>query len=135
MTMTTGIDPSRSGEAPVAPEHDLSSTDPYKVLGVNHKATPAEIKRAYFTLVRQYPPEEDAESFKLLRAAYEKLRHADVKAETDLFLFQPPEPWEPRKRKRNFDLEVHPEDVLLILHQHGDLGRSDFSNDFRKPDA
>jgi len=68
-------------------------------LGLQRGATLREIKRAYFSLVREYPPEEEPESFKIIRAAYEKLRNPDVKSETDLFLFQPPYPWEPRKRR------------------------------------
>lgn len=110
---------------------NLTSSDPYAVLGLVRGASPREIKRAYFDLVRQYAPEEHPDAFKLIRAAYEKLRTADVKAETDLFLFQPPPPWEPRKRRRKLDLAVHPEDVWLLLQQHGDLGRTDFKADYR----
>ena len=112
-------------------EPNLHSADPYAVLGLHRGASAREIKHAYFALVRQYPPEEQPEAFKLLRAAYEKLRSAEAKAETDLFLFQPPLPWEPRKRRRKFDLSVHGEDVWRSLQQHGDLGRTNFKDDFR----
>ncbi|RLC60870.1 MAG: hypothetical protein DRI48_11400 [Chloroflexi bacterium] len=101
------------------------------MLGLTRGASPREIKRAYFDLVRQYSPEEQPEVFKLIRAAYEKLRTGEVRAETDLFLFQPPYPWEPRKRRRKLDLEVHAEDVWLLLQKHGDLGRMDFKEDYR----
>ncbi|MCI0387352.1 MAG: DnaJ domain-containing protein [Acidobacteria bacterium] len=60
--------------------------DPYKTLGVKRGATEAEIKQAYFALVRKHPPEHDPEGFKRIRAAYEKLRAGDERAETDLFL-------------------------------------------------
>jgi len=110
---------------------DLTSSDPYAVLGLTRGSSPREIKRAYFDLVRQYPPEERPEVFKMIRAAYEKLRTADVKAETDLFLFQPPTPWEPRKRKGKLDLDFHPEDLWLLLGEHGDLGRTDFKSDYK----
>jgi curved DNA-binding protein CbpA len=110
---------------------NLTSSDPYAVLGLMRGASPREIKRAYFDLVRQYPPEQHPDTFKLIRATYEKLRTADVKAETDLFLFQPPYPWEPRKRRGKIDLEVHAEDIWLLLQQHGDLGRTDFKSDYR----
>jgi len=110
---------------------NLTSSDPYAVLGLVRGVSPREIKRAYFDLVRQYPPEEHPDAFKLIRAAYEKLRTADVKAETDLFLFQPPLPWEPRKRQRRLDLDVHPEDVWALLQEQGDLGRTDFRADYR----
>jgi len=101
------------------------------VLGVLRGAAPREIKRAYFNLVREYPPEENPDVFKIIRAAYEKLRTADVKAETDLFLFQQPYPWEPRKRRAKIDLEVHAEDIELLLREYSDLGRVDFKQDYR----
>ncbi|HET92186.1 MAG TPA: hypothetical protein ENN99_15810 [Chloroflexi bacterium] len=110
---------------------NLSSGDPYAVLGLVRGATPREIKRAYFDLVRQYPPEEHPDTFKLIRRAYEKLRTADVKAETDLFLFHPPYPWSPRKRQGKIDMEVHAEDVWRLLQEYGDLGRTDFKTDYR----
>ena len=65
----------------------LNSADPYAVLGLERRATPGEIKRAYFELVRQYSPEINPEAFKQIRAAYEKLNSAESKNETDLFLF------------------------------------------------
>ena len=119
--------------APSRPElqPDLHSADPYAVLGLQRGASVREVKRAYFALVRQYPPEEQPEAFKLLRAAYEKLRSAEAQAETDLFLFQPPLPWEPRRRRRKFDLDIHVEDVWHTLQQYGDLGRTDFKDDFK----
>jgi curved DNA-binding protein CbpA len=95
-------------------------------LGLMRGASLREIKRAYFSLVREYPPEEHPDTFKIIRAAYEKLRLTDVKAETDLFLFQSPAPWTPRKRKSKLDLDVHLEDIVWLLQQHGDLGRTDF---------
>ncbi len=60
--------------------------DPYKTLGVKRGATEAEIKQAYFALVREHPPERDPDGFKRIRAAYEKLRASSERAETDLFL-------------------------------------------------
>ena len=110
---------------------DLSSTDPYAVLGLVRGATAHEIKRAYFGLVREYPPEQQSDAFKVIRAAYEQLRTAEAKEETDLFLFQPPSPWQPRKRKRRLDLTVHKEDVLALLQQRGDLARTSFRSDYR----
>jgi curved DNA-binding protein CbpA len=113
------------------PQADLTSSDPYSVLGLARGASLGEIKRAYFALVREYPPETEAEAFKLVRAAYEKLRTADVKAETDLFLFQPPPPWSPRKRRKKIDLTLDPADIFFHLYQLGDLGRASFKEDYR----
>lgn len=59
-----------------------------KVLGIERAATEAEIKQAYFAQVREHPPERDPQGFKRIRAAYEKLRAAGERAETDLFLVE-----------------------------------------------
>ena len=64
--------------------------DPYKTLGLERTATEAEIKQAYFTLVREHPPERDPDGFKRIRAAYEKLRAGQERAATDLFLITEP---------------------------------------------
>ena len=61
---------------------------PYQVLGITREASEAEIKRAYFSLVREHPPERDPEGFKRVRVAYEKLRTVNQRAETDLFLVE-----------------------------------------------
>jgi curved DNA-binding protein CbpA len=63
----------------------LFTDDPYKTLGIEPSATQAEVKQAYFTLVREHPPERDPEGFKRIRAAYEKVKSAGERAETDLF--------------------------------------------------
>ncbi|MEK7830314.1 MAG: DnaJ domain-containing protein [Acidobacteriota bacterium] len=66
---------------------NLAFTDnPYKTLGIERDATEAEIKQAYFGLIRQHSPEHDPEGFKRIRAAYEKLRAGGERAQTDLFL-------------------------------------------------
>lgn len=119
------------GGLPPLPDHDLSSNDPYAVLGLQRGAELRQVKRAYFRLVREYPPEEQPEAFKRLRAAYEKLRTAEAKAETDLFLFQPAYEWEPRKRRSSLELEVDVGDVYRYLRSLGDLGREEFQDDTR----
>jgi curved DNA-binding protein CbpA len=110
---------------------DFTSSDPYAVLGLTRGASLREVKRAYFTLVREHSPETSPDTFKLIRAAYEKLRTSDSKAETDLFLFQPPYEWEPRKRRRRIDLDVHAEDVWAQLRKDSDLDRHDFRTDYQ----
>ncbi|MCG2783960.1 MAG: J domain-containing protein [Anaerolineae bacterium] len=113
----------------------LNSADPYAVLGLDRRATPTEIKRAYFELVRQYSPETNSEAFKQVRTAYEKLNSAENKTETDLFLFQPPPQWEARKRRRKLDLDFDPQDILRLMQHSGDLGRASFEEDFRPLEA
>lgn len=62
--------------------------NPYEVLGLQRDAGEAEIKRAYFQLVRQHPPERDPEGFKRIRSAYEKLKNTEQRAGTDLFTIE-----------------------------------------------
>ncbi len=47
---------------------------PYAVLGLEQQASAEEVRRAYFRLVRQYPPETHAAEFKRIHTAYETLR-------------------------------------------------------------
>jgi len=113
---------------------DFTAGDPYRVLGISAAATQVDIKRAYFALIRQYPPETEPETFKLIRAAYEKIKDAQRRSETDIFLPQPPLPWQPPKLDLNLDTGFHPDDVLLALRRWGELGRTDFQDDFREID-
>ena len=46
----------------------------YEILGLQENASQAEIKRAYFRLIRQYTPEKDPERFQEIRRAYENLK-------------------------------------------------------------
>lgn len=91
----------------------LQVSDPYLVLQIDRRATDAEIKRAYFQLVRQYPPEREPEQFQKIRAAYEQLRTTAKRALVDLFLLQPP-PDLPNRRRPSYDLAVHEEDLMLM---------------------
>lgn len=94
------------------------TSDPYKVLGLERQATDAQVKRAYFQLVRAYPPEREPDMFKKVRAAYERLQTPERRARTGLFLLQPP-PALPARRQPVYDLSVHPEDlVTLVLEQY-----------------
>ncbi len=100
--------------------------DPYAVLGLTRAATPAEIKQAYFGLVRAHPPERDPETFKRIRAAYERLRDPEQRVEADMLLLNP---WPEAGRKRRLpklDLSLHPEDVLAAARALTDLDRTDW---------
>jgi curved DNA-binding protein CbpA len=55
----------------------------YETLGVAKNAESAEIKRAYFGLVRTYPPDRFPEEFKEIRAAYETLRDREKRGKYD----------------------------------------------------
>ena len=116
------------------PEPDLSASDPYRVLGVAATASQVEVKRAYFTLIRQYPPETEAEKFKIVRAAYEKLKDAQRRGETDIFRPQPPPDWQPPETLPRLDTTSHPGDALLVLRRWGELSRTNFEEDFQEID-
>lgn len=122
----------KSSHAMPERQPDLTSSDPYRVLGVLPTATQVEIKRAYFALIRQYPPETEGDKFKLIRAAYEKIKSTQRRVETDIFLPQPPPAWQPPPITLTLDTTFHPGDVLLALRRWGDLGRTDFQEDFRE---
>jgi curved DNA-binding protein CbpA len=101
--------------------------DPYRVLGIERSANTAEIKQAYFALVRAHPPERDAEMFKQIRAAYEALRDPAQRTETDMRLFQT---WQPTDRRRpapELHLHVEPADLFTILRSLTDLARTDWA--------
>jgi curved DNA-binding protein CbpA len=63
----------------------------YEVLGIGKTAGDAEIKRAYFTLVRKYQPDRFPEEFKEIRAAYEILRDEKKRAGYDAIGDLPPD--------------------------------------------
>jgi curved DNA-binding protein CbpA len=104
--------------------------DPYAVLGLAYTATAAEIKQAYFALVRAHPPEREPENFKRIRAAYERLRDPEHRTETDMLLLND---WPPSTRKRRppkLDLTLHREDVLAAARALADLERTDWREHF-----
>ena len=103
--------------------------DPYRVLGIDRQASEAEIKRAYFQLVRQFPPEREPEKFQEIRAAYEALRDPQNRATLDLFLIQPPMPL-PKRRSPSYDLTVHPADLIALMVE---ATASSLQADFEKP--
>ena len=106
--------------------------DPYAALGVPPTATPDEVKQAYFQRVREHPPEREPETFKTIRAAYERVRDPDQRTETDMLLLQPypaPERW---PQPPALDLSIHREDLIALARALSDLERKEFREDFRK---
>jgi curved DNA-binding protein CbpA len=100
--------------------------DPYAVLNLERTASAAEIKKAYFSLVRAYPPERDPDAFKRIRAAYERLRDVEQRTETDMLLLRPPlEPTRKRRAPRPM-LDVQRSDVLDVARALSDLEREDW---------
>ncbi len=105
--------------------------DPYAVLGIDRQAEEAEIKRAYFKLVREYSPEHAPEKFQEIRAAYEQLRAPEIRAQTDLFLLRPPPPL-PSQRRLAYDLDVHRDDIITLALELG-LAELSVHKDFYEP--
>jgi curved DNA-binding protein CbpA len=105
--------------------------NPYQVMGLAFAATDEEIRRAYFRLVREHPPERDPDQFKRIRAAYDVLRDPARRAEWDLFVaVQPPGPL-PSRRRPKPDLAFHREDVMWVLRQEVRSSLQDAQDDFR----
>ena len=55
----------------------------YERLGLESGASVEDIKRAFFTAVREFPPEKDPENYKLIRAAYDTLINPQSRQEYD----------------------------------------------------
>lgn len=116
-----------------------SSSDPYAVLGIEHTASTEEVKKAYFALVRQHPPEKDPEAFKRIRAAYEQLRDPTQRQQTDLLRWQTwiePALAELAVSDPALDPALAPVldrgDVIRAARALSELGRTDFREDFRE---
>ena len=60
--------------------------DLYGILKVSPEAGDIEIKKAYVSMVRRYPPEKAPEKFKEIRKAYETLTNPVARKEYDAFL-------------------------------------------------
>ncbi len=62
----------REPEEPNAPPEEVS-TNPYVVLQIPKSADDRAVKKAYFALIRRFPPEKDPVAFQRIRKAYEIL--------------------------------------------------------------
>lgn len=106
--------------------------NPYSVLGVDRSASAEEIRQAYFALVRAHPPEREPDTFKRIRAAYERVRDPERRLAADMLLLRPwPGPDRPRRAAR-LDGSVHRADVLLAARALTDLARQDWREHFHK---
>jgi curved DNA-binding protein CbpA len=109
----------------------VTDADPYTVLGLIRQASLLDIKKAYFKLVRQHPPENDPDGFRRIRNAYESLRTPQARANTDRQLIQAPPPLVMPRRALQPDLTFHLEDAWLSVRRSSDLERCDGASDFR----
>jgi preprotein translocase subunit SecA len=58
--------------------------DYYGILNISKNATPAEVKKAYFTLIRKFPPDRHPQEFMKIREAYEVLADESTRKQYDL---------------------------------------------------
>ncbi len=103
----------------------------YDALKLSPGASAADVKRAYFRLIREHSPEKDPEGFQLIRRAYEALKDGPVQADTapefpmpdnavTAYFLQQAEQWEARGEYQRAAsclvnaLEVTPDDPLCL---------------------
>jgi DnaJ-class molecular chaperone len=58
-----------------------AESDPYAVLGIRGDASPEEVRSAYLSLVRQFPPDRAPERFREIHAAYGMCKDPLVQAQ------------------------------------------------------
>jgi tetratricopeptide (TPR) repeat protein len=108
----------------------------YEVLGIANTAAEAEIKKAYFGMVRKYQPDRSPEEFKEIRAAYETLmdrkKRADYDAINDLPPVVVPLFHDAQRFHRFGRLDKAAELYRLILKSHPELDkvREQYANNF-----
>lgn len=66
----------------------------YEILGLKEGASQAEIKKAYFALVRKHSPEKDPDRFREIREAYEHLKN--IEEDSGPVFLPPQDPWAER---------------------------------------
>ena len=117
-------------QAPFEPILYFPDQSPFAVLGLTQQATADEIKSAYFAQVRLYPPEREPVRFKEIRAAYDRLKTAEQRIETEQRTWQP---WQapPLPAPLELDLTVHEDDLLAVLRASSDLEARDLRKQFR----
>ncbi len=65
---------------------NASELDPHLVLNLSADATPEEVRSAYLRLVREHPPDRDADKFHQIHAAYTMLNDPLIQARALLLL-------------------------------------------------
>ncbi len=70
---------------------EITSSDYYVRLGITPKASQEEIKAAFFSMVREYPPQKSPDEYKLIREAYDILKNPVTREDFDSRLRYGPE--------------------------------------------
>jgi curved DNA-binding protein CbpA len=109
--------------------------NPYQILNVSPDASIEEIKKAYFRLVRKYPPETEPEKFKTIRQAYEQLKTLSVRVKTDFSIIKEPTgdfimpPSTQYDDSYLIDISFH--DFIVVAEAlYSDLTKTDFKKDW-----
>ena len=110
-----------------------SLMNPFDVLGVDETASDADVKKAYFQMVRQFTPEKHAEQFKQIREAYDLLKEPSRRLEAEVFSFIKPSSEATIEETESAPTELKPDVFWTWLeHTFTDLERTDFTSDFNE---
>jgi curved DNA-binding protein CbpA len=107
---------------------------PYEILGIDKNSSEADIKKAYFNLIKRFTPEKHGDEFKKIRGAYDQLKDSKKRIETDMFIFSDPYKEfviEQPAEKRDSSAQIKIDHVFnSMVQMFSDLGRMNFSDDF-----
>lgn len=107
--------------------------NPFDVLGVDETASDADVKKAYFKMVRKFTPEKHAEQFKTIREAYDALKDPSRRLEAEVFSFIKPADEPVLEVDELPPIELDQDTFLKWIRQTlTDLERTDFTSDFNE---
>ena len=110
-----------------------SMVNPFDVLGVDEAASDADVKKAYFQMVRQFTPEKHAEQFKQIREAYDLLKDPSHRLEAEVFSFAKPSSEPVAEAAEVPPIQLDGEVFLAWMKRTlTDLERTDFTSDFNE---
>lgn len=110
-----------------------SMLNPFDVLNVDEDASDADVKKAYFQMVRQFTPEKHAERFKQIREAYDLLKDPSQRLEAEVFSFMKPSSTPDSEVASTPPIQLDGDVFLAWVKQTlTDLERTDFTSDFNE---
>lgn len=110
-----------------------SMLNPFDVLDVDEDASDADVKKAYFQMVRQFTPEKHAERFKQIREAYDLLKDPSQRLEAEVFNFTKPSSIPESEVASTPPIQLDGDVFLAWVKQTlTDLERTDFTSDFNE---